>query len=177
MSVESNNIKNILSIVRSLAVNAEANVSRYKVLASGQRAMMEKLKVLEECAITSPVAGAAIPGKSGPTIAGANLSRLEGGTSLLLQGLFTGAQYGDAMDGHKRASIYFRIICLNPYPKPSEIRQAFLEARNDVTEDAVNNWFDMNRVQLLTRFRDRRSALVRHVKLAVGVKLKVGTSG
>jgi hypothetical protein len=172
MSVDNNTIKTILTTVRALAVNVESNGNKLKLLANGQKAMMEKLRFLEDWAVTGSVSSKKAP--TVPTIAGANLSRLEGSTSLLLQGLFTGAQVGDAMDGHKRASVYFRILTLNPYPKPSEIRLAFLDARNDVTVDAVNNWFDLNRVQILGRFRDRRSALVRYVKLAVAIELKVG---
>jgi hypothetical protein len=92
----------------------------------------------------------------------------------MLMGLFTGVQVGDAMDGHKRASVYFRVMCVNPYPKPSELRQAFMEARRDVSVTAVSNWFDLNRGQIIARFRDRRSALVRFVKLAIASELKVG---
>ena len=154
MSAVENNLKNILGVVRALAVNVESNGNKIKLLALSQKSIMEKLVFLEDWAVS----GGSVSLKKSSTVpttnAGANMSRLEGSTSLLLQGLFTGAQIGDALDGHKRASVYFRILCVTPYPKPSEVRQAFLEARNDVSVDAVKNWFDLNRVQILARFRD-----------------------
>jgi hypothetical protein len=170
MSVENNNLKSILTIVRSLQTTVEANGSKLKLLAVGQKSIMEKCRFLEDWALSREVLSK--PAATGATIAGANLSRLEGSTSLLLQGLFTGEKIGDAMDGHNRVSIYFRILIV--YPKPSEIKQAFLEARNDISLDGVKNWFDLNRSQILTRFRDRRSALVRFVKVAVAMELKIG---
>jgi hypothetical protein len=174
LSNEQTTLKGILGIVRGLAAANETNVGRLKMLSAGQKSLYEKVMDLEALVSSGRGASDKVSASSAPTIAGANLTRLEGSTSLLLGGLFTGTQIGDSMDGQKRASVYFRILTVQPYPKPSELKQAFLEARRDVTTEAVIRWFDVNRVQILARFRDRRSALVRHVKLVVATELKVG---
>ena len=92
MSAVENNLKNILGVVRALAVNVESNGNKIKLLALSQKSIMEKLVFLEDWAVS----GGSVSLKKSSTVpttnAGANMSRLEGSTSLLLQGLFNGAQ-------------------------------------------------------------------------------------
>jgi hypothetical protein len=94
--------------------------------------------------------------------------------SVVLQGLFNGNMFGDVRDGQKRACVYFRQICKNPYPLETEIGSLFRECREDVSLIAVSNWLESNSKELMANYRNRRSGLIRFIKEAISMSLGVG---
>jgi hypothetical protein len=94
--------------------------------------------------------------------------------SALMTGLFNHSQYGDFFDGHKRSSVYMRQLCVDPFPAEDELLATFLEARLDVPEYLVKQWYSAHQTILFTQFRNRRNAFIRWVKDQIGLKLDCG---
>ena len=94
--------------------------------------------------------------------------------SVVFQGLFNGNLFGEVLDGQKRACVFFRQLCINPYPKEKELGNLFMENREDVSNLAVKNWLESNSKEFMASFRNRRSGLIRFVKEAISIQLGIG---
>ena len=153
----------------------DINHSQFKSLAKSHEVLLLKVEELVNGS-SAAVAGYDNDGpasKRPKTIHDAYDNRMQK-ASVVLQGLFNGNMFGDVRDGQKRACVYFRQICKNPYPKETEIGSLFRESREDVSMVAVTNWLESNSRELMANYRNRRSGLIRFIKEAISMSLGVG---